>query len=117
MTTITDGQRLEVKGTIIPSVKYGLPITADQDKWIALCKILTDILRKDGKVSNPISFTSESPGPPIAGLATVEEGRFADGKWARGRTLAGDDTGQGNRISLDAAREPGILRVTLYRYR
>jgi len=64
-----------------------------------------------------VTFSPESPGPPIAGLATVEEGRFVDGKWARGRTLAGDDTGQGNRISLDAAREPGILRVTLYRYR
>jgi len=58
MTTVADGQRLEVKGTIIPSAKYGLPITADQDKWIALCKILTDILRKEGKVSNPIAFTS-----------------------------------------------------------
>lgn len=58
MTTMADGQRLEVKGTIIPSAKYGLPITADQDKWIALCKILTDILRKEGEVSNPIAFTS-----------------------------------------------------------
>lgn len=29
----------------------------------------------------------------------------------------GDDTGQGNSISLDAARDPGILHVTLYRYR
>src|SRR5579872_6514771 len=43
ITTVADGQRLELKGTIIPSAKYGLPITADQDKWIALCKILTDI--------------------------------------------------------------------------
>ncbi len=58
ITTIVDGQRLELKGTIIPSAKYGLPITADQDKWIALCKILTDIMRKDGQVTNPVSFTS-----------------------------------------------------------
>ncbi len=49
---------MELKGTIIPSAKYGLPITADQDKWIALCKILTDILQREGKVTNPISFTS-----------------------------------------------------------
>src|SRR5450432_3551211 len=46
ITTVTDGKRMELKGTIIPSAKYGLPITADQDKWIALCKILTDIMRK-----------------------------------------------------------------------
>ena len=58
ITTVADGQRLELKGTIIPSAKYGLPITADQDKWIALCKILTDIIRKDGQVTNPVSFTS-----------------------------------------------------------
>src|SRR5271169_238668 len=58
ITTVADGKRMELKGTIIPSAKYGLPITADQDKWIALCKIITDILRKEGKVTNPISFTS-----------------------------------------------------------
>lgn len=58
ITTVADGQRMELKGTIIPSAKYGLPITADQDKWIALCKILTDIMRKEGRVTNPIAFTS-----------------------------------------------------------
>jgi len=64
-----------------------------------------------------VTFSPDTPGPSIAGLATVEEGRFVDGQWVRGRTLAGDDTGQGNSISLDAVRHPGILRVTLYRYR
>ena len=64
-----------------------------------------------------VTFSPDTPGPPLAGLATVEEGRFVDGQWVRGRTLAGDDTGQGNSISLDAGRHPGILRVTLYRYR
>jgi hypothetical protein len=62
-----------------------------------------------------VTFSPETPGPPIVGLATVEEGRFVEGRWVRGRTLAGDDTGQGNNLSLDAAH--GILRVTLYRYR
>lgn len=64
-----------------------------------------------------VTFSPDTPGPPIVGLATVEEGRFVEGRWVRGRTLAGDDTGQGNNISLDAGRNPGILRVTLYRYR
>ena len=58
ITTVADGKRMELKGTIIPSAKYGLPITADQDKWIALCKILNDIMQKEGVVTNPISFTS-----------------------------------------------------------
>jgi len=64
-----------------------------------------------------ITFSPYTPGPPIAGLATVEEGGFVDGRWVPGRRLAGDDTGQGNNISLPGGRGPGILRVTLYRYR
>jgi hypothetical protein len=59
-----------------------------------------------------ITFSANTPGPPVVGLATVEEGRFTDGHWVRGRTLAGDDTGQGNNISLRG----NILHVTLYRY-
>jgi len=64
-----------------------------------------------------VTFSPNTPGPPIVGLATVEEGRFVDGRWTRGRTLAGDDTGQGNNISLRGGRESAILRVTVYRYR
>jgi len=64
-----------------------------------------------------VTFSPNTPGPPIVGLGTVEEGRFADGRWVHGRTLAGDDTGQGNNISLRGGRGPGILRVTVYRYR
>jgi beta-galactosidase GanA len=60
-----------------------------------------------------ITFSATTPGPPMVGLAAVEEGRFVDGRWVRGRVLAGDDTGQGNSISL----RDGILRVTVYRYR
>jgi beta-galactosidase GanA len=64
-----------------------------------------------------ITLTPNTPGPPIVGLATVEEGRFVDGRWVRGRTLAGDDTGQGNNITLRGGPDAGILRVTVYRYR
>ena len=64
-----------------------------------------------------VTFSPNTPGPPIVGLGMVEEGRFVDGRWIPGRVLAGDDTGQGNNISLRGGRGPGILRVTLYRYR
>ncbi|HET8655360.1 MAG TPA: DUF5597 domain-containing protein [Longimicrobiaceae bacterium] len=59
-----------------------------------------------------VTFSPDTPGPPIVGLGTVEEGRFVDGRWVPGRALAGDDTGQGNRILLRG----GIQRVTVYRY-
>ena len=63
-----------------------------------------------------VTFSADTPGPPIVGLATVEDVRFVDGRWVRGRTLAGDDTGQGNSISLRGG-SAGMLRVTVYRYR
>jgi hypothetical protein len=64
-----------------------------------------------------ITFSPNTPGPPMAGLAAVEEGYFVEGRWVPGRTLAGDDTGQGNNVSLRREGGPGILRVRLYRYR
>jgi hypothetical protein len=60
-----------------------------------------------------IDFKPDTPGPPNVGLGDVQEGRFVDGKWQVIRQLAGDDTGQGEILSL---RPNTILRVTLYRY-
>jgi len=76
-----------------------------------------------------ITFTPNSPGPPIAGLARQEAGRFEGGKWVVTRYLAGDDSvlrydlaaaaelgqsGSGVRLT---APDRGIQRVLLYRYR
>jgi hypothetical protein len=60
-----------------------------------------------------VGFAPSTPGPPLAGLGTVEEGKFVDGRWVPGRQLAGDETGQGDYLSL---RSLGIQHVTLYRY-
>jgi hypothetical protein len=49
----------------------------------------------------------------MVGLGEVQEGRFVDGKWTVLRQLAGDDTGQGEILTL---RPNTTLRVTLYRY-
>jgi hypothetical protein len=61
-----------------------------------------------------LKFSPNTPGPELDGLATVEDGTFVGGRWVPGRRLAGDDTGQGQNLSL---RNRGIQRVTLYRYR
>jgi hypothetical protein len=60
-----------------------------------------------------IGFTPTTPGPRIAGLGDVQEGKFVDGKWRVVRQLGGDDTGQGEILSL---RPNTVLRVTVYRY-
>jgi len=76
-----------------------------------------------------LSFSPNTPGPPLAGLATVKEGSFVGGHWIPGRLMAGDSTEEGESIRLPWA--PGswvpvyrqrsspdaIQRVTLYRYR
>jgi hypothetical protein len=61
-----------------------------------------------------VTFSPNTPGPPLAGLATVEEGNFVNDRWVHGRRLAGDDTAQGQHLNL---RNMGIQRFTLYRYR
>jgi hypothetical protein len=60
-----------------------------------------------------IGFTANTPGPRIVGLGDVQEGKFVDGKWKVVRQLGGDDTGQGEILSL---RPNTALRVTVYRY-
>jgi hypothetical protein len=76
-----------------------------------------------------LTFSPATPGPPLAGLATVEEGSFVNGRWVPGRLEAGDSTDEGQSIRI--AWAPGswvpvyrqrsspdaIQRVTLYRYK
>jgi hypothetical protein len=63
-----------------------------------------------------ITFTPNTPGPPIAGLAEQEAGRFDNNaKWVATHFLGGDDSSDSVvRLSWG---ERAIQRVTLYRYR
>ena len=71
-----------------------------------------------------VRFSPNTPGPPRAGLATVEEGAFVNGRWVPGRKLNGDDSDEGNFLMLEksgccgpATDTRSIQRFTLYRYR
>ncbi|MEO6541795.1 MAG: DUF5597 domain-containing protein [Ferruginibacter sp.] len=74
-----------------------------------------------------VNFVPASPGPKMAGLSSVYEGKYVNGIWKAGRLLNGDDimvsykladeaaanrTGTGARLNTD----PTILKVKLYRY-
>ena len=52
------GRKLQARATIYPSPDHGLPTTADQDKYFAFQKIVTEIKKRTGVVANPIGFTS-----------------------------------------------------------
>jgi hypothetical protein len=73
-----------------------------------------------------VGFSPNTPGPPLVGLETVEEGTFVNGRWVPGRRLAGDDTIEGDCLELKWPRKgappsrmstEGIQHFTLYRYR
>lgn len=88
-TRLIDGEKAEARATILPSAEYGLPITADQDKFLALQKIITDLRERNGEVSNPIGFSS-------AELLRILGKRVAAGKnyddiaeWLKRMTLTG----------------------------
>jgi hypothetical protein len=53
-----DGNRVDCKVTFVPGALYGLPSTADQDKWLAFQKFLTDLQNEFGQIANPITFLS-----------------------------------------------------------
>lgn len=57
-TRVIDGTKVEATAEFHPSALLGLPITADQDKYLALHDIITNLLQKNGQIANPIRFTS-----------------------------------------------------------
>jgi hypothetical protein len=75
-----------------------------------------------------VTFSPNTSGPPLAGLATVEEGTFVNGHWVPWRKLAGDDTIEGDCLQLrwplgsvvalwyQRTSKEIIQHVKLYRY-
>lgn len=58
-TQTIDGSRVEAQVKISGNVEYGMPITADQDKYLAFQKIIERSKREHGgTVVNPITFTT-----------------------------------------------------------
>jgi hypothetical protein len=66
-----------------------------------------------------IRFTPNTPGDPIAGIDSIEEGTFVDGRWVPGRRLNGDESDSDKSVRLGGGVIPNgrIQRVKLYRYR
>jgi beta-galactosidase GanA len=62
-----------------------------------------------------ITFEAATPGEPIAGILSAQEGKYVNGLWVPGRRLNGDQTHQGRHIRLVPGKF-GIQRIKLYRY-
>jgi len=63
-----------------------------------------------------ITFQSSSDDGTIVGIANIDGGTFAKGKWIAGRRLNGDEDHQGRHMHL-SGREYGIQKVKLYKYK
>ncbi|MBC7784624.1 MAG: DUF5597 domain-containing protein [Burkholderiales bacterium] len=75
-----------------------------------------------------VTFTPQTPGPAIAGIAWVQAGEYKDGQWNVTRRLSGDDILINYKLAEAAAQNqsgsglmfgpvgPTIQRVKLYRY-
>jgi hypothetical protein len=100
----------------LPSQGYAIAICLGPDEYLVAG---TDV---------QVTFTPNTPGPPIAGLLSVQEGQYQNGAWVAGRRLNGDEvqlrydlsaaaadgqSGAGLRFLADG---PTIQRVKLYRY-
>ena len=62
-----------------------------------------------------VTFEAESPGEPIVGILSADEGKYLDGRWVPGRRLNGDQTHQGRHVRLTPGKFD-TQRVRLYRY-
>lgn len=63
-----------------------------------------------------VTFEPDSPGDPLVGILSAQEGKFVNGNWVGGRWLNGDQTHQGRHIRLEGNNKFTIQRVKLYRY-
>ena len=57
-TALLSDEGVQRRVTILPSAKYGMPITQDQDYWLALMKLVSEHVRQFGRVENPFTFTT-----------------------------------------------------------
>ena len=63
-----------------------------------------------------VTFHATSKDGTIAGIASMHEGGFVEGKWVAGRRMNGDQNHQGRHLHLPGG-EYGIQKVRLYTYK
>lgn len=85
------------------STGYGLVIAAGPDEFIGAGSGFR------------VAFHPKTPGPRLAGVGTIDEGVYRDGRWVPGRRLNGDENDQGQRWRF-APQRITIERCTVYRY-
>ncbi|MEZ0538063.1 GH35 family beta-galactosidase [Fibrella arboris] len=63
-----------------------------------------------------ITFLSDDPAAPVAGIARIDEGKYVNGQWVAGRRMNGDQDHQGRHLRIPVD-EFSIQKLKLYRYK
>jgi hypothetical protein len=72
-TEKVEGETRHIRVSIVPSAKYGRPITSDLDMYRAFFKILKEVYFKNGKIENPVVFRDEDI---IKAMGKARKGRL-----------------------------------------
>ncbi|OQA00837.1 MAG: Beta-galactosidase [Planctomycetes bacterium ADurb.Bin401] len=62
-----------------------------------------------------VTFSPNPSTGEIAGIKSIQEGRFVNGRWIGGKWMNGDQSHQGRHLNLPGGKF-GIQKVSLYRY-
>ena len=79
---------MDARATIFPSAEFGLPTTADQDKYVSFQKLVERLRGTDGIINNPVRFTSASM-LEILGMTQGGKNYQEISKWLRLMTFTG----------------------------
>ena len=63
-----------------------------------------------------VTFVSAQANNRRAGILTIEEGEYRDGRWVPGRTMNGDQNHQGRHLRFPVG-EFDIQKLSLYQYK
>jgi len=94
---------------------WGKPVTPGMLAGSIIISVGPDEYIIAGK-SQVITFEPDTPGEPIAGIGSIQRGRFVKGRWVTDLYLNGDESHQGRHLRLSPDWYD-ILRIKLYRYR
>jgi hypothetical protein len=107
--------RRQRRSAAVPDLGYGLIISTGPDEYIVAGNDIQ------------ITFSPNTPGSQMVGLAAVYEGKYVKGRWVPGRKLNGDAIMLNYHLDQMAAENqtgsvlriqdgPAIRRVELYRF-
>ncbi len=91
----------------------------ESERWPRVGGIIISVGPDEYTIAGTGLIVTFAPNPPvdmITGIASIQEGRYVNGRWIPERWMNGDQSHQGRHLRIPADSF-GIQRIKLYRYR